>query len=324
MENFRLINNNMTYEEMLNAVNNNYENMSSMQKEISRLEVVQKEPEMSQEKSVETSTETLEEIIDHVQEKYSILDDIDFYYKNIYLLEINDSIKENISKALPKKDNSNYLNIILGILLNFQCELNEYQSEIERLKSECTDEELAEYYEEIEKINYKIFLVENLSNSLEVEKCQSVKNKIVLVNKPNGTPYIIDDLKSVAYDYYDGFLELIESIENGIFKNVKAFNSNNERLSGISEIRGFKVRILFERIGDDAYAIIAAFIKKCDNDKYYRSFITNRIAAYRGMRDRFLAQVNDEEFIQANDVKLNELYSIISNDNYERSKKYEL
>ena len=48
-------------------------------------------------------------------------------------------------------------------------------------------------------------------------------------------------------EYMPLFKELVDSIVDGTFKNVKGFNNNNN-LNGLSEVKGPGVRIVFKKI----------------------------------------------------------------------------
>lgn len=113
----------------------------------------------------------------------------------------------------------------------------------------------------------------------------------------SGNIYAQNDLFStyVPTDYYEGFLELIKSIEDGTFKNVKYLTSGNNKTAGIAEVKGFKKRVIFDRVGYNTYAILGIFIKKSDKDKSYLEPLKNRIAVYRRNRDYIVRRIQNEE-----------------------------
>ena len=101
-----------------------------------------------------------------------------------------------------------------------------------------------------------------------------------------GNIRVIDEIEKISKsspEFCSEFLELFQSIQDGSFKRVKRFLNNN-KLVGISEVRGFKPRVVFDRIGKNDYAIITAFLKKCDNDRGYEFFRIKNTKVYESKR----------------------------------------
>ena len=96
----------------------------------------------------------------------------------------------------------------------------------------------------------------------------------------------------------------------------------NNKLVGISEVRGFKPRVVFDRIGKNDYAIITAFLKKCDNDKGYKESLELKIQKYMSQRDNMIKNLNNSEYRTLNEQYTNELFEKLGYNN-ENSKNIE-
>ena len=107
---------------------------------------------------------------------------------------------------------------------------------------------------------------------------------------------------------------MFNSILDNSFKNVKTFKGNKELL-GVAEVKGFKTRIVFSRLNSNTYAIITAFIKKTDNDKYYQDTLKNKIAQYKEIEFSLRNKLNDPSFIEENEQEVNRLFELIDTSN---------
>ena len=136
------------------------------------------------------------------------------------------------------------------------------------------------------------------------------KNKLFLIPNSTGSVKILDDLRSEDASFYPSFLELINSIEDGTFKNVKRFKNNND-LVGVCEVKGYQVRVVFARIDKDTYGLITALVKKQDNDSNYRNFLKKRISEYRKVCPSLKKYISDEKIMAENSDNLAELYNIL-------------
>ena len=123
-------------------------------------------------------------------------------------------------------------------------------------------------------------------------------------------------------DYLESFKGLFESITDGTFKNVKRFNSNN-KISGISEVKDFKTRVVFDRIGKYDYAIITAFTKKSNNDKGYLISLELKIKNYLNQKEKMISLLNNDDFRKENHLLEQELYNKLSISNKEKKLRKE-
>ena len=134
----------------------------------------------------------------------------------------------------------------------------------------------------------------------EIEELQ--ENELVYLKSDIGNYYALKDLDDIPKEYYASFLELLLSIKNNRFKNRK----NLTDISKVLEVKNFKTRIIFSRVGQTKYAILGMFMKKVDKDKLQREFLLAR-------QDQFLRQVetlknteNETEITELLLAKLNQ------------------
>ena len=128
------------------------------------------------------------------------------------------------------------------------------------------------------------------------------ENELVYLKSDIGNYYALKDLDDIPKEYYASFLELLLSIKNNRFKNRK----NLTDISKVLEVKNFKTRIIFSRVGQTKYAILGMFMKKVDKDKLQRKFLLAR-------QDQFLRQVetlknteNETEITELLLAKLNQ------------------
>ena len=100
---------------------------------------------------------------------------------------------------------------------------------------------------------------------------------------------------------------MLQSIKDGTFKSVKRFTSGSE-LSGLCEVKDFKVRVVFMRLNKDSYAIISAFVKKSDNDKAYRASLFKKYSDFKLVEDELIDSLSDESFIRLHKTHEEEVF----------------
>ena len=116
------------------------------------------------------------------------------------------------------------------------------------------------------------------------------------------------DLDDIPKEYYDSFLQLLLSIQNNKFKNRK----NLTDIAKVLEVKNFKTRIIFARVGQAKYAILGLFMKKVDKDKVQRDFIVTR-------QEQFRCQIetlkNTEDEIEITELLLDRLNQVKNGSN---------
>lgn len=291
--------------EELNILQNQETKISKLKDEISRLKL----------KKTVVNKETVKENINEVileekKEDDSFKDEMNFYLLSYRQLS-EDFTKEEINEILPKKKNPKFKDILLRLSLESVKEIKEVKELLREEEISLEEKELCNKI--IESENKKIDYIKSkliVSDKEEIEE-QEEKNNIVLVPMLSGNIRIIDDLEHIPNDYYEGFKDLINSIIDGTFKNVKTF-SNNEGLIGISEVKSFKIRVVFKRLNDNTYALITAFMKKWDNDKLYQESLISKVKEYYLIESDLKKLINDHEFMEENEKNVQQLWNVLS------------
>ena len=292
--------------ELIEALKSNVRTASSVRKEISKLK-----------NAILSDSEALEEN----KEQCIICDDSDeededleyeYYYepiKAISMDEESEKITEIIEQSLPNKNNSNYFNIVNRIKAEIFKEILVYSSMLD----ETSD---LEFIEEVKScINFeklKLSLVKNCENSQKIDSTNETKNNIVFFNKNSDRTYAMDDIKNINSEYYESFLELLESIEDGSFKNIRRLTTANNKINSISEVKGFKTRVIFDKVGNNTFVILQLAVKKSDFDKGYRESLTNRISIYRCFKHSIVEDVKNDKHLEENASILKEIKNKLS------------
>ena len=179
--------------------------------------------------------------------------------------------------------------------------------------------ELEEYKTELlGSIEKRNLLKDILFTKIDEEEDQVDKsNKLIFMPiKGSDKIRIFDELKDIPQEECEGFIELFESIKNGTFKNIRRF-VNNEALNGALEVKGYQVRILFQRLSSDCYVIISMFIKKTQNDSGYRNAIKNKYAEFKNIEKSLKESIKDPLFIKKNKEIEDEVFKILNNNKIE-------
>lgn len=278
-------------EELLKALKHNNKVSSSMKQEIKEME---KLDEANKKMSFKIEKQNFEED-DEYEEEQDEDSDYLYYYEpikdvseDISITELEKIIKEN----LPSKNNPNYFKIISRMMAEILKEIMEY----EEIKSDSIGEkEIIEETQKLidlnkRKINFIRSTKEKETNEEEVKE-----NNLYFLKTTSGNIYCLNDLDKIKNEYYESFEELFKSIKYGTFKRAKRLNSNNLKTSSLSEVRGFKTRVLFDKLDENNYIIIMCVVKKCNYDNGYKKSLETRGLTYRAMKPKILSQKNSEE-----------------------------
>ena len=264
--------------------------------------------------SIKTEEEYIEEEKEdnnHFKEE-DFEDEIMFYKQGLIGLDKNFT-KEDLYELLPKRKHYNYKFIIYRLILESikeKKELLECFYEEENL----TEEDSIEYKSLIDNETRKINFLKEAILEKDNQIIEEAPNKIILAPTSAGNIRVVDELEHVPIEYYERFRELLSSIIDGTFKNVKCFTNNNA-LTGIYEVKAFAARVVFTRIGKDSYAIITAFIKKTDYDKAYAESLKSKVLDFKKNQAKIKSLLNNEDFIKENDKQVEYLFELLSNDN---------
>ena len=216
-----------------------------------------------------------------------------------------------MKSILPRRKHPRYKDILYRLSIESIKEIKDLKDILREEEISEDDELLCRNLIDTEKRKIDCIKSRLISSVIESEEEIEEKNKLVLVPTSNGNTRVVDELEHIPSDYYDGFRELIQSIEDGTFKNVKVFKNNNN-LIGISEVKAFKIRVVFTRLSSDTYALITAFVKKCDNDKLYNESLVNKVRDYFSKENMLKEAIKDPVFMEENEKNLKQLWNIIS------------
>lgn len=227
-------------------------------------------------------------------------DEIKYYYENIRDVKVDSNLKQNLEMALPSKKHGNYEKINLRLRAEL---LREIKIIYELIEEEDIDkDDLIDLKEEVNNIKIKSEMIKSITEEqekLDIEE-KSISNQLIFTETSSGNIRILDEIDHIDQDYYDRIIALLNSIKDGSFKNVKRFRSINNKTAGVSEVKLFKVRVLFEKIEANKYAIISVFVKKSDMDKGYVEQIGHRISVYKNQEDEIKSQLSDDVFLMKN------------------------
>lgn len=295
--------------EIFEVISENHKTSTLIDKEVKKL----KELSSKSTKRVEDDNKTPEKemIYDEADEVNSELDDkVDYYNYLISSIDDCEDLQDQIESSLPNPNTGDYKTIVLRLKLKLLKSIKETADFISECREEFDDEDLEEYKEEIRLCSKKLEILKSESNEEVNENKTSTKNNFFFPVSSMGNIRVIDEIEKISKsspEFCSEFLELFQSIQDGSFKRVKRFLNNN-KLVGISEVRGFKPRVVFDRIGKNDYAIITAFLKKCDNDRGYKDSLELKIQKYMSQRDNIVKRLNNPEFRALNEQYTNELF----------------
>ena len=278
-------------DELLEALKHNSRVSSSMKQEIKEME---KLDEANKNMKFETKRNyTLEDEYEEEQDEDS---DYLYYYEPIKEVQeniTNEDLNQVIRENLPSKNNPNYFKIISRIMAEILKEIMDY----EEIKSDSIGEE--EIIEETQKLidldKRKINYIRNIKENSQSEE-EVRENNLYFLKTTSGNIYCLNDLDKIKNEYYESFDELFKSIKDGTFKGAKRLNSNNNKTSSLSEVRGFKTRVLFDKLDENTYIIIMCAVKKCDYDNGYKKSLETRGLTYRAMKPKILSQKDNQEY----------------------------
>lgn len=179
---------------------------------------------------------------------------------------------EELLSILPSPSFSNFLVIMRGIIEALNKEIDYFT----KLINDSTDKEEKEMYiDEIKTLQAKCRICEKVlsdsySITIEEEVDESKKINIIFGVTPGGSIAFLNDLKrNVDEHYYSEILELLEQLELGEFvsnqEKVRKFNSNNSKLAGLMELKGFQIRLFFRQLPNNILYVDMIRIKKDDN-----------------------------------------------------------
>lgn len=220
--------------------------------------------------------------------------------------EINKIINEN----LPSVENPNYDKIINRIKSEILSEIIELNN---LLLLSGDDIKLQEEIKEMINVEkFKFSIINKGIESKDIKK-EKINNNLVFLKTESDNTYCLRDLNGIKKEYYKSFKDLLMSIKNGTFKNVKRLTTTNSKLNSISEVRGFKTRVIFDRIDSKTYIILMCAVKKSDFDLGYQNLLEGRCLKYRCFKNTIFEKKDEDEFIKENMKIEEQLFLKLSN-----------
>ena len=243
------------------------------------------------------------------EDKANFEDEIEYYISSMKEITA-DNIDSEIEDVLPVRKNPNYRTILYRLKLEALRNIRE----IEELFEEADEtEDLTIFKDEVILEQRKISYIDKAltqQKSSGATQEQEEKNNMVFVPTSGGSIRVLDEMERIPQEYQAGFKELFDSIQDGTFKGIKKFKNNNA-LNGIIEVKGFQVRVVFARLNKNTYALITAFIKKCDNDNGYVSVLKQKVADYRTISEQLKKNLSNPEFMDQQREYKEELYRLL-------------
>lgn len=298
-----------TEEQIKAAIECNNRTSRLMQTEIDKLKSVAETLQQSK------RTVVLKVQPDNTEEQRTIIDsefekEVEYYYEQLKELTL-ENIEEEIETTLPSKKHYQYERILNRLKLESIRTIKEIKELL--IEEGLLGEEITAFQDEYNLELKKIQLINKLlCHQMEDEISEKPhENKLIFVPTLGGGIRVLDEIDSIPIEYYDRFYGLFRSIKDGTFKNVQRFDSNSS-LAGLSEVKDFKVRVLFVRLNSDSYAVISAFTKKTDNDKAYRTATIKKYSDYKTIETRLIENLSNPEFMQLQQEYETELFRKLS------------
>ena len=307
-------NDDITVEDYLNAIKSNHAVAIQMKKEMIPI-ITKKQQDIIKENNTISNSETISYTEKIYEENDFFEDEVDFYLSLLDPIRDEDFIYGEIGYALPSRNNTNYDNIISRICAEYLKQIKEIEELLFEERETFSSEELKEFKEEVTVLNNRIDVIQkeeeqDKDNILE----KTVKNNLIFVPTTGGNIKVLEELSSIADEYYDKFNELFKSIIDGTFKNVKRFK-NNDKYTGLCEVRDFKVRVLFARISKNDYALISAFVKKTDVDKAYATRVELSYKNFLNYKEELINNLQNPDFKLQNIEYNGELFEKLDRNN---------
>ncbi|MBR1748365.1 MAG: hypothetical protein IJ743_01065 [Bacilli bacterium] len=186
-------------------------------------------------------------------------------------LEKSSDIKGSLAiLSESQKDFQNledYLAILKSLVNLYGQKLNE---DIQDLKDNYEDITLRQVILETYNDHQRRYIpLKNLYyEKLRLTQTQDAVKKIVneLYYPGTGDSYMEKDLKEIPNEK---LLEVKDLLERKKYQELKPDEDsslhNNDKLTGLKELRGDQVRICYRHLGENRYAIVGVFLKKSDN-----------------------------------------------------------
>lgn len=317
MEIIRLDLEQATEEELVEAISNNNRVLNRLNSEIKKISITTKQMEEKQEVTFPSDIYIKHNMPEVKQKEDDLSDTIEYYYQNIVSIDCLDAtvLEERVLGNLPDKNSQYYDTILLQIQMRLLKNIKEIEEFINEMDQIDTND-LTGFKAEIELNDTKIKLINKIRKRAEIVETEAkTYNNLIFVPTSGGNIRVLEELSHIDIEYLDGFKGLFDSIKDGSFKNMQRFYSANNKNAGVSQVKDYKIRVVFDRISSHDYAIITAFVKKSDNDMGYLRSLISKIKNYDRVRSILKENVTNPEFMNLQKSYENELYGILNQTN---------
>lgn len=313
----------VTEEQLIDAITENCKTATLMKKEIEKLEKTNNEYQLNQQNSetnsdLEKTKENESNALADVNIDFE--NEVDYYFELLDSIILSDNMKEQIRDVLPSEKKIHHEKLIMRLQMELLKNIKDIDELLEEEKASLSKEDLEDFQCEIKLNKEKIAAISELKTENQKNKKEYAENRLIFVPTTGGNIRVLEEIDDIDVDYLESFKGLFDSIKDGTFKNVKRFSSSNTKTSGISEVKDFKTRVVFDRIGKHDYAIITAFMKKNDNDKGYKVSLELKIKNYLNMKANIVSLLEQDEFIEQNSLLEQELFYKLSSQNESKAK----
>ena len=308
---------NKTSLELYDLIKEQLKKKREMESKIKKYKAAQKE-KIEEDSSYDTKEEIEKEV---KKEKGDFFDKYFKYIKNlIYDLKDSSDLYDNIKSIIDNLNDYYKDKTILRLQIELYKDIHEIYNFIflENIEDDNYKNEL-----KIEALVYekKLNIIKSLKDKKEIEPVERNLNNLIFIPTKSSNRTLVD-IDKIPQESYSLFIELLDSIRNGILKNYKRFTSDNSNFEDLvlAEVRYNDARVLFERIDKNKYVIISMFIKKCRNNLGYKNTLYSAISAYKMVKDKLIELSSDPNFLQAQDETTNEIYNILNKNNKNEKK----
>lgn len=302
----------VTEQDIIDTIIENGKIATAMKNEIKKINEANQKYQLN-EKDVNCKKEGILDSDDNEEiESNDFEDEVDYYYSLINSIFIDDNLKETMKEALPSRKNVNYKRLIIRLKMELLRNIKEIEELLEEEKDELTKSDLEEFKNEVIVNSKKMEMIDNLNNEKITEEEKIEENNLFFATTSSGNIRVLEEIEAIPQEYYANFLGLFNSIKDGTFKNVKRFTNNN-RISGICEVKDYKIRVVFDRIGKNDYAVITAFVKKTDRDKGYLDALYLKSEKYLYQKENIKKNLENDEYRKLNKMYEKELFNRLAN-----------
>ena len=209
-----------------------------------------------------------------------------------YVERIEKTSLDNIDEFINILPNPNIYN--LDIAIGKICEI--LVENINILRDLNNDSGTSELDDEIKDLLRKWYIC---TNYLDVQKSRDLDvggHKVIFAKTPAGKPYFNIDLSKVPREVYYEVKKTLDGILNGVnMRDITQvrYYTNTDLSQKVLEFKGFQVRIYTTRLKGNILCVFAPTIKKDNNPKKVKEFLSKRLTATTKQIDEIRSMMSD-------------------------------